>query len=213
MIQGCVEAMSFAGSNQEPQGASLTPASPQDRSCGSCTLCCKVYPIEALDKRRNALCVHCTPGRGCGNYEERPPVCRDFLCLWLQDPSLGEEWKPDISHMVIALRSTPATTAIQVTVDPAYPLAWQKAPYLDQMVLWAQAVTPDKRYVVIFEGETATVLLPDRPVDLGATPDGETFNLDFWQEDGRWEVSFYKPFQPIHTPSVTTRKTPACHSL
>jgi hypothetical protein len=43
-----------------------------ERSCGDCTLCCKVMAVEALGKPAGSWCSHCKPGRGCLIYETRP---------------------------------------------------------------------------------------------------------------------------------------------
>ena len=71
------------------------------RSCENCTLCCKVLGIPALDKPRNKVCGHCDWGKGCQIYTRRPGACRDFDCSYLLSPSLGEEWKPTTSHLVL----------------------------------------------------------------------------------------------------------------
>ena len=36
-------------------------------------------------------------------YEDRPDTCKSFYCMWLIDPTLGPEWKPEKSHFVVAL--------------------------------------------------------------------------------------------------------------
>ncbi|MBO6949220.1 MAG: hypothetical protein JJ855_14650 [Rhodospirillales bacterium] len=58
----------------------------QVRDCGDCTLCCKITRIDTpeLQSLPGTWCQHCTPGKGCGNYENRPKVCRTFVCLWAQ---------------------------------------------------------------------------------------------------------------------------------
>ena len=60
------------------------------RSCGECSLCCKLLRIEAFNKPVGTWCSHCAPGRGgCTIYETRPTECRDFYCAWLTTPALG----------------------------------------------------------------------------------------------------------------------------
>ena len=54
-----------------------------ERSCGDCTLCCKVMAVDAIKKPANKWCQHVCKA-GCEIYEERPQDCIDFECGWLQ---------------------------------------------------------------------------------------------------------------------------------
>jgi len=92
------------------------------RTCGDCTLCCKVMAIEALAKPANAWCRHCKPGRGCAIYAERPAECESFACLWLVNDLLDERWKPSRSKLVL----TTSEDGIEVRCDPGFPDAWRK---------------------------------------------------------------------------------------
>jgi len=56
---------------------------PPPRSCGTCTLCCKVLAVDELKKPHGKWCAHCKTGQGCGIYDTRPAECRDFRCTWL----------------------------------------------------------------------------------------------------------------------------------
>ena len=72
------------------------------RSCGPCRACCVVYDIDDKPVHKNAqvVCPHHT-GDGCGIYETRPQTCRTFFCQWRYDPILAEEWRPDLSGVVV----------------------------------------------------------------------------------------------------------------
>ncbi len=83
-----------------------------ERSCGSCTLCCKLLGVketrfdtdskewdELFDKLSNKWCVHCDVGKGCKIYEERPEPCESFQCSWLLG-FLGPEFRPDKTRCV-----------------------------------------------------------------------------------------------------------------
>lgn len=52
------------------------------RECGGCALCCTLPAIDELGKPVDVPCKHLT-NAGCGIYEKRPQVCRDFHCDWL----------------------------------------------------------------------------------------------------------------------------------
>lgn len=48
--------------------------------------CCKALEIDTPEtghKLPGVPCRHLTSA-GCGIYHDRPPVCRQFTCLWLQ---------------------------------------------------------------------------------------------------------------------------------
>ena len=62
----------------------------QNRKCGDCNMCCKVYGIDSgfyeedkthVFKKDYEWCKHCEVGVGCKIYETRPKVCKDFSCF------------------------------------------------------------------------------------------------------------------------------------
>jgi hypothetical protein len=57
------------------------------RTCGACSLCCKVYSIAELNKPAGQWCPHLARGPGCTIYKSRPQDCRQFFCAWLLDPT------------------------------------------------------------------------------------------------------------------------------
>jgi hypothetical protein len=142
-----------------------------DRTCGTCTLCCKVYPVAELNKPAGTWCIHLAPGKGCTYREHRPHICHQFFCGWRQDPNLGPEWKPEKSRFVLSVARE--YSAVVVTVDPGMPLAWKKEPYYSRLKVWAErAFLENKRIVVLVSGQ-ATVVLPDRDVPIGALAPGD----------------------------------------
>ena len=147
----------------DPAAFASTPA--PGRDCGTCTLCCKVYDVPALEKSAGSWCRHCQPGRGCGIHETRPQHCRSFHCMWMTQTWLGPEWKPDRSKLVLSV--DPATHFLLVQVDPGAPGAWRREPYYGQLKSWAAAGIGQGRQVIVFLNKSATVILPDRDVALG----------------------------------------------
>jgi hypothetical protein len=75
------------------------------RDCGSCTACCKDLAIvqPELTKLPGILCEHCLPGKGCGIYETRFPVCREYECGWRTLPNMDDSWRPDRSGVLITV--------------------------------------------------------------------------------------------------------------
>ena len=109
----------------------MAEASGAARSCGTCSLCCKLLGIGELDKRPGTWCSHCKPPHGCGIYETRPGECRDFSCVWLENESLGEEWKPARSKIVLYFIDKGARLIAHV--DPGSPNVWRQAPYYERL--------------------------------------------------------------------------------
>ena len=136
------------------------------RECGTCTLCCKVMGIHALEKPRGQWCDHAMPGRGgCAIYETRPHECRTFACTWLMDEALGPEWKPEKCKLVLVSEEGKKRT--MVYVDASQPAAWKKEPYLSRLTALMRAGLPLGRLVFIDVGGRVSMMLPDRMEDLG----------------------------------------------
>lgn len=74
------------------------------RSCGDCIACCTALTIEELGKPAGVACENLTP-EGCGIYETRPQVCRDFSCLWASG-SFNWKGRPDRSGVMAHAQKT-----------------------------------------------------------------------------------------------------------
>jgi uncharacterized protein len=99
-----------------------TPPAASEKSCGSCTECCRLMHVPELDKPAWVDCPNCALGVGCKIYSERPQSCRDFACLWLQVPEMGPDLKPNQCHVML-YRSDEWTMV--ANVDPGWPQAWR----------------------------------------------------------------------------------------
>ncbi|MDM9625807.1 hypothetical protein QTL95_07865 [Rhizobium sp. S152] len=144
----------------------LAPASAlplPNHTCGTCTLCCRLPEIQEFDKPANAWCENCAEGQGCAIYDERPQLCRDFLCQWMIDDTLGPEWEPSISNMMV-YRQGPQIT---VLVDPDYPATWRREPYLTELRRWAAESARDGGYVIVFSGDDVTKIGPPAEANHG----------------------------------------------
>ena len=159
--------MSTAATAMEPVDPGLAPG----RECGSCTLCCKVFRIPEVDKQAGQWCRHVLQGRGCGIRETRPDVCRNFFCYWMQNGTLGPDWKPDRSKFVLYREM--AGKRLGVALDPSAPAAWRREPYYSQFKRWAAQGAAQNHQIIVFHGMRATAVLPDRDVDLGTIVIGD----------------------------------------
>ena len=110
--------------------------------CGSCTACCRVFAIPALEKPAGKWCDHCAIGVGCKIYEQRPTMCQEFECLWLNSRSrddirehIGDELRPDRCKVVFHPTTDP--DVMSATLLPGSPDAWRRKPVkklIDRMV-------------------------------------------------------------------------------
>lgn len=116
------------------------------RHCGSCTLCCKLLPVQELKKKANVRCQH-QRLTGCGIYLDRPLSCRLWSCRWLSQNI--ELPRPDRSGYVIDVmpdfvlvdeglgggeRQIPV---VQVWCDPKRPDAWRTPQLRRYIEAWA----------------------------------------------------------------------------
>lgn len=72
------------------------------RECGACDVCCVVFEIQvpSIAKPAGVPCQHLTRG-GCAIYEARPDMCRHWMCGWRLIPGLPENWRPDLSGILL----------------------------------------------------------------------------------------------------------------
>ena len=141
------------------------------RSCGSCTLCCKLFDVPEVPATAGKWCRHCDPGKGCRIYDTRPQACRKFFCGWMVSPGLGAEWKPERSKMIVLLHVAGETFWLNVHVDESYPSAWRRPDIykrLKQIASSNPAVGNRIKVVVRVQiGRRHIIILPDRDIDAG----------------------------------------------
>jgi hypothetical protein len=70
-----------------------------NRQCGDCQLCCKLLPIQELNKAAGDRCQHQRHGIGCNIYPNRPNCCQLWNCRWLAGDNTGA--RPDHAHYVV----------------------------------------------------------------------------------------------------------------
>jgi hypothetical protein len=162
------------GSVPPHAGPPLVPG----RICGTCSMCCKVYSINELNKPAGRWCIHSLPGRGCADHDNRPSSCRQFFCSWLVDPNLGPEWKPEVCHFVLSADA--AFRALVVKVDPGRPFAWRQEPYYSVLRQYSEAFFRINQKVLVNVMGHITVILPENDVTIGRLGPGA--QIDIWRE-------------------------------
>lgn len=62
-------------------------------SCDGCSMCCTLLGVKELDKAPGVPCRHLKDNR-CSIYDERPPSCREFECIWRSHTNIPPEFFP-----------------------------------------------------------------------------------------------------------------------
>ena len=154
-----------------------TPLTPSTRSCGDCTMCCKLLRIEVLNKPALEWCTHCSTRKGCDIYETRPEPCRTFHCGYITHAGFGEEWKPTTARMMIVTRFD----HIFFHVDPIRPDAWKQKPYYQQLKSLARSNNANGTHIIVRIKNRFIVVVPERDIDLGEIDDNETIGFNLTQ--------------------------------
>ncbi len=109
-----------------------TPA----RSCGGCTLCCKLLAVNELGKLAGQHCQHQSAAKGCKVYHDSrrmPGSCRLWNCQWIIGQLPRDLRRPDRAHYVVDMipdyvnavfdNETINIPVVQVWCDPDFPNA------------------------------------------------------------------------------------------
>lgn len=160
-----------------------------ERTCGKCSLCCKLNKVADLDKPTGIWCTHCAIGSGCTIYADRPQSCREYNCLYLMNPNLPEFWHPLRSHMV--LQSGSSANSMVIMVDPERPFAWRSEPYATTIRGFAEQLCRQGGIVIIKTGSRIHIALPDQVVDMGECEESDGFaaNLSYTPNGPRWSAA------------------------
>jgi hypothetical protein len=81
-------------------------------------------------------------------------------------PGLGPEWKPDKARFV-SFPDSDNEHIYNVMVDPAFPDAWTKPPFLATIRNWVADGAKLGRLALVYVGPRLTAVLPDSIVELG----------------------------------------------
>jgi hypothetical protein len=165
------------------------------RRCGSCTLCCKLLPVQELNKKANERCRH-QRLTGCRIYLDRPVSCRVWSCRWLiEDVQLP---RPDRTGYVIDLmvdfvivdegppKGEQRIPVMQVWCDPDRPNAWRTPELRAYIEKWAEEGTAT---IIRFSNvEAITVFAPSlmankQWLERSSKPNFDLKPEEAWQND------------------------------
>ncbi len=141
-----------------------------DRSCGSCSMCCKLMGISELDKAPGVWCPNFKRGGGCAIYHDRPTECRTFECEWLREPRWPDDWRPDRSKFVMFTEE--GGKRLKIVVDEGAPGAWLSEPYYSRLKRMSQKVHEGQRLIICI-GQRRIVVFPETDIDLGVLLDSD----------------------------------------
>jgi len=136
------------------------------RSCGDCTMCCKVLAVAAMNKPLLTWCPQCQIGKGCAIYATRPAECAEFACLWLLDETMPAELQPNKVKFV----TYPHRDGyLVIDCDPQAKGVHLDKKFLPIFARLAAALEPNGGFVLICYGAQVFAMTPRAVFDLGKT--------------------------------------------
>ena len=126
----------------------------ENKECGACSLCCKLPSISVpeLTKPAQSWCPHCKPGKGgCSIYNSRPTICEEFVCMWLADPVMADNLRPDKCKVMFSMT---IQNTVQAQVDKAFPTAWRSGAAHEAIEKFRE----NGYHVIIIKGSERTFL-------------------------------------------------------
>jgi hypothetical protein len=86
-------------------------------------------------------------------------------------PALDDRWKPSKAKFLVNYESR--NNRIVIHVDPARAGAWRAEPYYSAIKDWAKNAVRGNGMVIVWTGDTATAILPDKEKVLGRVRDDQ----------------------------------------
>lgn len=125
-------------------------------------MCCQALEIDEPELKKPAfsLCPHCT-GSGCGIYEWRPQMCRNWYCAWRYIGSLPDRVRPDRAHVVFFVYAETSPQSLFTCVyivgrSDAGPAAFEAPDIQAMLAMFATGPIP----VFLSWDETMSIVYP-----------------------------------------------------
>ena len=155
------------------------------KACGACSMCCKLFDVDWLEKPKPAgqWCHHCRPGHGCAIWQQLPEKCASYYCIWRIDAALGPEWKPDRARFILTHAHHDAPLA--VILDPASPDAHRREPYWSALLKTArQHLEGRGSTIVVYRGLRRSLLMPDGEITIPPDIALQDIRIDRYERAG-----------------------------
>jgi hypothetical protein len=94
----------------------------------------------------------------------------------MTDGAMPAEWRPDKARFVLSVY--PTNGFIYGQVDPGSPGAWRRAPYFDALRAMAKTLLEQRRHVIVFAGDQATLVMPEEALPLGKMTAEDNFRIE-----------------------------------
>ena len=102
------------------------------KECGTCTKCCEGWlsaDIKGHKMYPGKPCFFIEIGKGCTIYNDRPKdPCKDFICGWIQIEDMPEEFRPEVSGVIMDFKENNGNPYISLLKAPNNPteqyLSW-----------------------------------------------------------------------------------------
>ena len=76
------------------------------RNCGTCSVCCQLFSIAALNKPEKVRCPNLfKQGFRCHIYDTRPKMCAEYNCSWKQGHGAKKD-RPNATGVIVDKRRT-----------------------------------------------------------------------------------------------------------
>jgi hypothetical protein len=163
------------------------------RQCGTCSLCCKVFDINWLDKPKPAgkWCHNCKPGKGCAIWQSVPQKCADYYCSWRRMQQLDDSWRPDRCGFIIS--RTASHLPYEIIPEQGRPNSWRVEPYYSKLKRAVQsAIEQEGTLFIVISGGRHTLMLPDSDVPVPVGLENTDFRVVRDSATGKWGIKFLK---------------------
>jgi hypothetical protein len=103
-------------------------------------------------------------GKGCAIYGLRPRSCKEWTCVWLTDPELPSNARPDRCHVVfdsipdMIYQEGKPIPVVQARCDPKHPGAFRVGAarrvieHIGRTCNWPVLVTTGEEAIVVYTG-------------------------------------------------------------
>lgn len=147
------------------------------KTCGDCSLCCKLVAVESLSKPAYTPCRHLHAEGGCAIYGSHPLDCQAFRCGWLDFQDLGDDWRPSRSGFLIRVEM--AAKLLCIDVDPDRPDAWRQPEFYGTIKEWSQMAWTKQGQVMVYIGLQAWAVFPEEDLFIGHYAPGEDLMVGY----------------------------------